>query len=104
MWHCPPQIKPLYAAVIYLSFLCGWAGTLEFPSNTSQVSERQKVIEASQKQQGLIDIQHNLPNPGNFQEDEGSATTYDAAYVKMLESYVVQLKFENNVLRLSTAS
>jgi hypothetical protein len=93
-------MKPYFTGV----FVWDWAGVLEFPSSTPQVSERQKVIQASQEQEGLNDTQHNLPSTENFQPDGGSTTSYDAAYVKMLESYVVQLKLENKLLRLSNGS
>ncbi|KAG0607296.1 hypothetical protein M758_8G017200 [Ceratodon purpureus] len=80
-------------------------GALEIRSNTPQVSERQKAIQASQDQQDLLnDTLCNLPSIENSEKDGGSTTSYDAAYVKMLESYVVQLKLENNVLRLSNGS
>lgn len=130
------QTKPLYTAVFYWNFVCGWAGGLESPSDAPQASERQKIMKASEEFQN---VQHNLPiaELKLFQAGRSPTTSYDAAYmkmpegllndqqnlpvsekhslqggrpscdadyVKMLESYVVQLKLENHTLRLWAGS
>lgn len=110
--HSPPEVRRIAELIVpdeERSFLgvsdapVTHTGALKFYSNTPQVFERQEIIELAHEQHDRTNIQRNPPPTQDVKQDAGS-TTYDAAYVKMLESYVVQLKLENNVLRFSSGS